>query len=150
MKQTKLEALKTCRKLWQVEADHGAGDKEKMFNLAGLNITDFDSGCPACEYDFTHSRGCFSGENFSGEGFSGENLSGEGFSGEGFSKFCTSTCIITWPGGGCMHYLSPFRLWRAATGDRKKYAAEIVQLCEEAIKKENQRSLAQARQGETK
>ncbi len=29
MKQTKLEALKTCRKLWQVEAEHGTGDSKK-------------------------------------------------------------------------------------------------------------------------
>ncbi len=111
MKQTKLEALKTCRELWQVEAEHGTGDKDKMFNLVGLDIDDFVSGCPACEYDLTHSR-------------------------DGASEFCSSTCIITWPGGGCIRNLSPFRLWEgASTRDSKKYAAEIVQLCDNDIKR---------------
>ncbi len=128
MKQTKLEALKTCRELWQVEAEHGTGDKEKMFSLAGLDIADFDSGCPACEYYIAYSP-------------------------DGIVTFCASTCIITWPGGGCMSDLSPYKQWvyhGKSTKNRKKYAAKIVVLCEEAIKKENQRSPAQAGQGETK
>jgi len=108
-------ALQRCRKIWEVEAQHGTGDKDKMYELAGLEPGSDIGDCPLCAYYITtHSYKMYS-----------------------YTSNCGKRCLVRWPSyySHCNLEGSPYAAWKLSSSKktRKFFAKQIVALCDEAL-----------------
>lgn len=121
-KRTKKQTLLRCRKIWQWLADNPGVEyfyveKRKAYEALNLSQNDFYS-CPCCEH-------------FKSRGF--RLFSEEGCQFRG--------CLLKWGKKptpnivACERPSSPYARWSKAktAKTRKKYAAQIVALCDKAL-----------------
>lgn len=106
-KLTKKQALEDCIVLWQHLADNPADTKINAVEIV-LPGKHYISNCPCCEYSLRHNG----------------------------LRPCATRCIISWPGGHCQTYASPYHSWCTVPYAKStKYALEIVKLAKEALAK---------------